>query len=117
MRWGSEEAVRAARLAGGAAVRRTTRCEPMGKVWGGDGVAEATCGYTLTTFFHRQETKTKSKMSTTACDSKLSSSPHGHLRIFSLLTVFVSWRWVARVVSGSGRVTRQTRAGREVTEL
>ena len=32
----------------------------------------------------------------------------------SLVGIFVSWRWVARVASGSGRVTRQTRAGREV---
>ena len=52
-----------------------------------------------------------------ASDSKLSSSPHGHLRISCLLTVFVSWRWVARVASGSERVTRQTRAGREVTSF
>ena len=34
----------------------------------------------------------------------------------SLVGIFVSWRWIARVVSGSEQVTRQTRAGREVTK-
>ena len=43
--------------------------------------------------------------------------PHHHTDIFIFfftVNAFVSWRWVARVASGSERVTRQTRAGREV---
>ena len=66
--------------------------------------------------FHRQETKTKAKMSIHVYSRLLiRSCPHHHTDIFFLpLTVFVSWRWVARVASGSERVTRQTRAGREV---
>jgi hypothetical protein len=59
--------------------------------------------------FHRQETKTKAKMSRT-CSSILITTRTSS----SSVNAFVSWRWVARVASGSERVTRQTRAGREV---
>ena len=83
-------------------MRRTTRCEPMGKGWGGGGVAEATCGYTLTTFFHRQETKTKSKMSTTACGHL--SCPHHHTDI-----LFTCWGFRLLAVGRASRL--RLRAG------
>ena len=86
--------------AGGAAVRRTTRCEPMGKVRGGDGVAEATCDSQIT-FSTAKRRKRRRR-----CPQQLviRSCPHHHTDI-----LFALWGFRLLAVGRASRL--RLRAG------
>ena len=84
MRWGSEEAVRAVRLArGGPRWDVPQDVSRWGR--GGAGMGWGGGGDLLNHLFHRRETKTKAKMSCFSSKTLLiRSCPHHHTDIFIL---------------------------------